>query len=163
MKIPLSLSLDPLFKTAALIRNNSKMSKYSIVLDENEIKLLAASLREIQQNILKQDSQTGKTRIWFQGEEAYFDVFFELQDHEITWFQFTFRGKSLSWDSKNPGWQTGTTNELKVGDVSFYAASKTIENDIEIDWEFVNLVKSIIKIRDQEEIFQKVLLLFNYY
>ncbi|PMB17336.1 hypothetical protein CEN47_26095, partial [Fischerella thermalis CCMEE 5319] len=88
---------------------------------------------------------------------------FELQDHEITWFQFTFRGKSLSWDSKNPGWQTGTTNELKVGDVSFYAASKTIENDIEIDWEFVNLVKSIIQIRDQEEIFQKVLLLFNYY
>ncbi|MER3495165.1 MAG: hypothetical protein C4323_25110 [Mastigocladus sp. ERB_26_2] len=139
------------------------MSKYSIVLDKNEITQLGTSLREIQQNILKQDPQRGITRIWFQGEEPYFDVFFELQDHEITWFQFTLRGKSLSWDSKIPGWQTGTTNELKVGDVSFYAASKTIENDIEIDWEFVNLVKSIIQTREKEEIFQKVLLLFNYY
>ncbi|WP_315790343.1 hypothetical protein [Fischerella sp. JS2] len=138
------------------------MSKYSIVLDKNEITHLGASLREIQPNLLKQDPQRGRTRIWFQGEEPYFDVFFELQDHQITWFQFTLRGKSLSWDSKIPGWQTGTTNELKVSDVSFYAASKTIENDIEIDWEFMNLVKSIIQTRDKEEIFEKVLLLFNY-
>ncbi len=39
------------------------MSKYSIVLDKNEITQLGASLREIQQNILKQDPQRGITRI----------------------------------------------------------------------------------------------------
>ncbi len=131
------------------------------LLDKNEIALLGASLRQIKPNLLKQGQKQGVTRIWFQGAEPYFDVFFELEDNEIVWFQFTLRGKSLSWDSKIPGWQTGNTNEFKIDDVSFYAASKTIENDMETDWQFVNLVKSIIQTRAKEEIFDKVLLLFN--
>jgi hypothetical protein len=99
--------------------------------------------------------------MWFQGEEPYFDVFFELKNDEILWFQFTLRGKSLSWDSRRARFQTGTTNELNYNDVSFYAASKTIENDIQTNWEFVNLVRSILETRSAENIFAKVLKLFD--
>ena len=127
---------------------------------ENEITSLGASLRAIAPNILKQSPQKGIIRIWFQGGEPYFDLFFELNNHEITWFQFTLRGKSLSWSSNNPLFKTGITNELSIDDVSFYAASKTLKNDHDSDKEFINLVKSILQTRPEEEIFVKALALF---
>jgi hypothetical protein len=130
------------------------------IIDQNEIITLGKSLREIQANLLKQNSQEGFKRLWFQGEEPYFDVFFETQNDQITWFQFTLRGKTLSWDNSKSGWQTGVSNELKINDVSFYAASKLIENDTEIDWEFINLVKSILEIQSHEQMFIKALELF---
>lgn len=137
------------------------MSHQNHILNKDEIAALGASLRGIEQKLLKQSQQTGTTRMWFQGEEPYFDVFFELKNDEISWFQFTLRGKSLSWDSKKARLQTGTTNELNYNDVSFYAASKTIENDIQTNWEFINLVKSILQTRAEEKIFAKALALFN--
>lgn len=137
------------------------MPKNNKVSDKNEIALLGASLRQIEQKLLKKGCNEGANRIWFQGDEPYFDVFFELKNDEIVWFQFTLRGKSLSWDSKTTRWQTGITNELKIDDVSFYPASKTIENDIKVDWEFTDLVKSILHSRSSEAIFAKALILFN--
>ena len=134
------------------------MNKY---LDKKEIIFLGASLREIEPKLLKQNDKKNTNRIWFQGSEPYFDVFFELKYHEIIWFQFTLRGQSLSWDSKFKKWQTGITNELKSRDVSFYPASKTIKNAHPIDLDFINLVKSILHIRAEEEIFAKALALFN--
>lgn len=130
------------------------------LLDKNEIADLAKSLRQIEQKIIKQGYKTGSRKIWFQGEEPYFDIFFEVQDEEITWFQFTLRGKCLSWDKKSPVIQTGNTDELKMNDVSFYAASKTIETDNEADVQFVNLVKSILQSRTEEKIFARALELF---
>ncbi|BAY12405.1 hypothetical protein [Calothrix sp. NIES-2098] len=137
------------------------MSQQNHILNKDEIVALGTSLRGIEQKLLKQSQQSGIKRIWFQGEEPYFDVFFELKNDEIIWFQFTLRGKALSWDSRKAKLQTGTTNELHYNDVSFYAASKTIENDIETNWEFVNLVKSILETRATETIFAKALKLFN--
>jgi hypothetical protein len=131
------------------------------VVDENEIASLGASLRAIEQKLLKQGNKAGMNRIWFQGEEPYFDVFLELDNDEIIWFQFTLRGKTLSWDRKKPGWQTGITNEFNINDVSFYAASKTIDNDHKLDEEFINLVKLILQTRAEETIFAKALELFN--
>lgn len=131
------------------------------IIEQDEIINLGKSLRQIQSHLLKQNSKEGVKRFWFQGEEPYFDVFFEAQNNEITWFQFTFRGKTLSWDYQKPGWQTGLSNELKIDDVSFYAASKLIENDTETDWQFIDLVKSILKIKSDEEMFVKVLKLFR--
>jgi hypothetical protein len=130
------------------------------ILTDNEITSLGASLRAIAPKLLKQSSQEGKIRVWFQGGEPYFDIFFELNNHEITWFQFTLRGKSLSWYINKPLFKTGITNELNIDDVSFYAASKTVENDRESDREFINLVKSILQTRPEEEIFVKALALF---
>jgi hypothetical protein len=137
------------------------MNNKNYTLDVNEILLLGKSLRKIEQNILKQNQDKGITKLWFQGEEPEFDVFFEFSDDEISWFQFTLRGKSLSWDKKQPQLQTGNTNELCVNDASFYAATKTIENDNQPDDDFINLVKSIIKTKTEEPVFAKALKLFH--
>lgn len=131
------------------------------ILDKTEIASLSKSLRPIEQKILKQDSPQGTKRIWFQGAEPYFDVFFELKNDQIVWFQFTLRGKSLSWDKKTKKWETGNTNELRVDDISFYPASKTIDNHEKIDCEFINLVNSILEIRAEEPMFALVLALFD--
>ncbi|OKH52032.1 hypothetical protein NIES2101_16345 [Calothrix sp. HK-06] len=137
------------------------MQNSNQVLGRNEIEALGASLHKIEQKLLKKSSQEGIQRIWYQGEEPYFDIFFELQDSEIVWFQFTLRAKSLSWDNKKCELQTGVTNELKMDDVSFYAATKTIEADNKADNNFVELVKAILQTRSGEEIFTKALLLFD--
>jgi hypothetical protein len=137
------------------------MTKNNDVLDKNEIATLGASLRPIEQKLLKQGHKQGVTRIWFQGEEPYFDIFFEFKDNEIIWFQFTLRGKSLSWDKRTPRIQTGNTNEFQVNDVSFYAASKTIEQDNQLDLEFVQLVKLILQTRSEEKLFSQAIALFN--
>jgi hypothetical protein len=131
------------------------------MLDKNEIASLGASLREIAPKLLKPSSQEGTVRIWYQGGEPYFDLILELNhDYEITWFQFTLRGKSLSWCINTPIFKTGITNELNIDDVSFYSASKTVENDSDSDREFIDLVKSILQTRKDEEIFVKALALF---
>ncbi|AUS99078.1 hypothetical protein CLI64_00935 [Nostoc sp. CENA543] len=137
------------------------MFNQKITLSQSEIISLGASLRQIEQKVLKQKLNEGKLKIWFQGEEPYFDVLFELQNNEILWFEFTLRGKSLSWDRRKDKLQTGTTNELSINDASFYAASKTIDNDMQIDWDFIQLVKSILETRADEEIFAKALVLFD--
>ncbi|MBK1986036.1 hypothetical protein A0J48_000460 [Sphaerospermopsis aphanizomenoides BCCUSP55] len=137
------------------------MNYQNHVLDKNEIASLGASLRAIEPKLLKQSSQKGIERIWFQGGEPYFDIFFELNNQEITWFQFTLRGQSLSWCIEQPILKTGITNELNIDDVSFYAASKIVKNDRDRDQEFVNLVKSILQTRPEEAIFIKALVLFK--
>ncbi|MEA5567078.1 hypothetical protein [Anabaena sp. UHCC 0399] len=137
------------------------MQETKLILNPSEILSLGASLRKIEQKLLKQNSSGGKSKIWFQGEEPYFDVFFEFEHTEIVWFQFTLRGKSLSWDDKKQQLQTGMTNELSIYDASFYAASKTVENDIKTDIEFIYLVKSILETRTKEAVFAQALELFN--
>ncbi|MGH1394959.1 MAG: hypothetical protein ACRAVC_13155 [Trichormus sp.] len=137
------------------------MQEQKLILNPQEIASLGASLRKIEQKLLKQKHTEGKQKIWFQGEEPYFDVFFELEHDELIWFQLTLRGKSVSWDRQKQQLQTGMTNELSIYDASFYAASKTIENDIKTDNEFIDLVKSILGTRSEEAIFAKALELFN--
>jgi hypothetical protein len=130
------------------------------LLNKDEIIKLAASLHRIEQRVLKQSSKEGVIRIWYQGEEPYFDIFFDVKDDAIIWFQLTLRGKSLSWDSRGKRFQTGATNELLIDDVSFYAASKTIEADRTVDGEFIEVVKLILQSRSEEAIFSQALLLF---
>lgn len=122
-------------------------------MDQDEITALGASLRRIDQNILT------PRRVWYQGGEPYFDLFVELRDEEIEWFQFTLRGKSLSWNKS--GWQTGITNEGSVNDITFYSASKLIKSDSQPDCTFIELVHSVLKSRADEHIIDKVLALFD--
>jgi hypothetical protein len=131
------------------------------LLNKDEITQLGASLRPIEQRLLKQSSKDGVMRVWYQGEEPYFDIFFDIKDDVIIWFQLTLRGKSLSWDSKRKSFQTGITNELLIDDVSFYAASKTIEADAKADLDFIEVVKLILQSREEEPVFNKALILFD--
>jgi hypothetical protein len=126
-------------------------------LKENEIASLGASLRAIEPKILKPCQNQYARRIWLQGGEPYFDIFLELKNNEIIWFQFTLRGKSLSWQIEDNRLQTGVTHELEIDDVSFHPASKIIDNDYSCDLQFINLVKAILETRANEEIFGKVL------
>lgn len=133
---------------------------YKVNIDADKILLLGKSLRRIEQNIVKQSQDKAITKIWFQGAEPNFDVFFELYYDEISWFQFTLRGKSLSWDKKQSKFQTGNTNELSVNDAG-YSATTIIENDNQRDDDFIYLVKSIIQTKTEEPVFVKALALFE--
>lgn len=126
----------------------------------NEILALGNSLRQINQNLLKKDIHAGTMKIWYQGGEPYFDVFFEIKDDDIIWFQFTLRGKYLVWEKKHPKIKTGTTNELMIDDVSYYPASKLTTSDINPDWDFIKLVRSILQIRPTDKFFAQALTLF---
>ncbi|NJL85076.1 MAG: hypothetical protein HC886_02435 [Leptolyngbyaceae cyanobacterium SM1_1_3] len=131
-------------------------------LDEAAIAALSQSLRKIDPNYLKSGTSPGKTRIWYQGKENYFDVMAEMQDNQIDWFQFTLRGKSLIWNRHHQQLRTGITNELDVPpDVAYYAASKTIKDDQLLNETFIDLVKSILKKRPREPLLQEMLILLN--
>ena len=130
-------------------------------MDQDEIAALGASLRQIDQRLLTPAKEEGNTRVWYQGGEPYFDLFVELRQGKIVWFQFTLRGKSLSWNPNTSGWQTGITNELRTDDVAFYPASKLLESDKQPDWAFIKLAYSILQTRAGEENFDKILALFD--
>lgn len=127
---------------------------------QDEIAALGASLRKIDQKLLT-PAKNGTIRVWYQGGEPYFDVFAELRQQKIEWFQFTLRGQSISWNSRVSGWKTGITNECRGDDITFYSASKLIESDKQPDLAFVQLVCSILETRAGEELFDQMLALFH--
>lgn len=127
---------------------------------QHEIAALGASLRKIDQKLLT-PAKEGTTRVWYQGGEPYFDVFADLSQGQIQWFQFTLRGQSISWNARVSGWKTGITNEYKGDDITFYSASKLIESDNQPDLAFIELVCSILSTRAGEDIFDQILALFQ--
>ena len=141
----------------------NQAAKHGIVkfMDRNEIAALGASLRHIDQRLLTSTQEAGTTRVWYQGGEPYFDMFVELRQEKIAWFQLTLRGRSLSWNPQVSGWQTGGTNEMRTDDLTFYPGSKLIEADKQPDAQFIELAHSILQTRAGEEIFDKVLALFQ--
>ncbi|MEC4985170.1 MAG: hypothetical protein SAJ37_17435 [Oscillatoria sp. PMC 1068.18] len=126
----------------------------------DEIVALGASLRRIDPKILTPENDQQGMRVWYQGGEPYFDLFIEMREDRIEWFQFTLRGKSICWSAKESKWHTGSTNEMEVDDVSFYPASKIVESDRYFDHDLVELVHKIISTRAGEPIFDRILLLF---
>lgn len=132
------------------------------LMDRDEIVALGASLRLIDQRLLTPAQEDGMRRVWYQGGEPYFDIFVELRQGKIEWFQFTLRGQSLSWNPQTSGWQTGRTNEMRTDDITFYPASKVIESDKLADDHFIKVARSILQTRAGEEIFDMVLTLFDY-
>jgi hypothetical protein len=135
------------------------MNKTFCAMNQDEITALGASLRQIDQKLLKQKKDV--ERIWYQGDEPYFDLFFEQQNSEIIWFQFTLRGKSLCWGKENQILHTGKTNEFTPNDITYYAASKLVNFDRQIDWSFIELVEEILKSRKEEVIFKQALAILH--
>lgn len=129
-------------------------------MNKDEIIALGASLQRIDQKLLKPKKQGYILRIWYQGGEPYFDMFLDLLDNDIVWFQFTLRGQCLSWNQKQSCLQTGSTNELVVDDITYYSASKVIKNDSTPDIDFIKLAQAILKTRAGDAMFDKALALF---
>ncbi|MEQ8541195.1 MAG: hypothetical protein RIB93_27530 [Coleofasciculus sp. D1-CHI-01] len=129
-------------------------------MDQDEIKRLGASLRQIDPGILS-PAKEGITKVWYQGGEPYFDVVVELRHGKIEWFQFTLRGKSISWKPVFLGLQTGKTNELQTDDLTFHPASKLIEHNNQKDHKFIEVAGAILQTRADEPIFKQILTLFD--
>lgn len=125
-------------------------------LDESAIAALGASLRRINPGMMKPSNTTQKERVWYQGNEPYFDVTVETVADEMIWFQITLRGKVISW--RSPDYlQTGETDELDVPpEVAYYAASKTIRDGESIDWTFVESIRAILAQQPYEAPLTKV-------
>ncbi|MBF2089674.1 MAG: hypothetical protein IGR80_14470 [Synechococcales cyanobacterium K44_A2020_017] len=129
-------------------------SNWTYAVSPDDIAELGASLRQVKQ-------QLKPGRVWYYGGETYFDVLFDVQDGDIQWFQFTLRGRSLTWDRKGNLIRTGNTNELDATQALEYPASKLIQDDSQADTDFIALVQSILATRPQEAIFQQVLNLLS--
>lgn len=140
---------------------SSRNRKLEASMNQDEIVALGASLHRIDCKLLKPEKEFGHQRLWYQGDEPYFDLFFEVKNNEIIWFQLTFRGKSVSWSCESSALQTGITNELTTDDVSYYSASKLINSDSIPDREFIEFARAILKSRTEESIFKKALALFD--
>jgi len=124
-----------------------------IVTDQQRIRELAKSLYWVRTK--------EPERIWFQGKDVYFDVFFKVENEEIVWFQFTWQGNVVSWDKNEPALKTGITNEMNCDD-RLYPASKTVNFDLSPNQEFLGFVQAIVKICAIEQpIFAKALKLFS--
>lgn len=131
-------------------------------MEQKEINTLGASLRRINQRLLKARSNEKEiVKVWYQGGEPYFDLFVELQDQQVKWLQFTLRGRSMWWNEQLRRWETGRTNEMQNDENSFHPASAIIEPDPEANVPFVKLTQEILSTRAGEEIFDQMLCLFE--
>lgn len=131
-------------------------------MNQDEIIALGNSLRRISQKLLRTNQDNHITRVWYQGGEPYFDVFFDLQDDRVIWFQFTLRGQSLTWHKSQSGLETGCTHEVNT-DATKYPASKLIETDNTTNCDFLKVATGIMKTRIDETPFEQAVdILTNY-
>lgn len=120
-------------------------------INQSELEALGASLRLINTDLMKPAEAHPQTRrIWYQGQEPYFDLTVEVSAADLTWFQITLRGKVLS--CKPPySLYTGETDELDVPpEVAYYAASKTIRDGAAINWELVQMMTTMLSYRTDD-------------
>ncbi|MCD8486310.1 MAG: hypothetical protein LRZ84_06075 [Desertifilum sp.] len=129
-------------------------------MNTDEIQTLGASLRRISQKLLKKDSASQIFRVWYQGGEPYFDIFFDLHGEDILWFQFTLRGQSITWEKNKPGLETGFTHENQI-EAAKYPASKLIETENRADCQFIQLACAILQTRTDEAPFVKAIALLE--
>jgi hypothetical protein len=111
-----------------------------------DIANLGQSLRQINPAWTHPSNLTTGERIWYQGQEPYFDIVLEIQGDTISWVQFTLRGQVLSWQAKTNRITTGETEELDIPPpVAFHAASRWIRSGDRFNVDFVKLAITILK------------------
>jgi hypothetical protein len=126
-------------------------------LTAEDIQSLGKSLRKIDPSWTQNKLEEGLTRIWYQGQEFYFDLMFEIQGEAISWFQFTLRGRVLSWKASSNRVETGETEETdSPAVVSYYPASKGIRNESRVDTSLVNLAKAILRSRPDDPLLTRM-------
>jgi hypothetical protein len=81
---------------------------------------LAETLRPVTYGMRQEPD--GTHRLWYQGRERYFDVFFLLKDQRLSWAQFSLRGLVLSFDVSKRFLSVDQTDEMEQ---TAYAVSAT--------------------------------------
>jgi hypothetical protein len=122
--------------------------------DFSEAQTLGDSLRQVKQHL-----KPG--RVWYYGQETYFDLLFDLEEQSINWFQLTLRGRSLTWSRRGNTIHTGYTNELELTPALEYPASKIIQEQQHADPDFIEFVKRILSTRPNETLFCQMLSILN--
>ncbi len=126
-------------------------------LEDHEIKRLAQSLRRIRQPT-RPNSSTGMTKIWYQGNEPYFDLTVEIQDDgAIATLLLTLKGNFLAWNERSHRFSTGCTSQLDTPGVSYHAASTIMNQFNETNLTvFRQLQSLLLAIPPSDEIIQQV-------
>ena len=146
--IPLLLTLT---LTVAHSDFDSNTFDWIQCLKPEDIQALGQSLRKIDPTWTQHNAQAGVERVWYQGREFYFDLMFEIKAEAITWFQFTLRGRVLSWKASSNRIETGETEETDTpAVVSYYAASKGIRSGARVDTALLALAKNILRSRPDD-------------
>ncbi|MGP1382761.1 MAG: hypothetical protein ACTS2F_04325 [Thainema sp.] len=115
-----------------------------IPLEDSEIKQLARSLRRIHQPT-RSSASTGTTKIWYQGNEPYFDLTVEVKtDGEIAALLLTLKGYFLAWNCQNRKFSTGCTSETDIPGVSYYAASTVMNQFNEVNVTVLQQLQSLL-------------------
>ncbi|NJL46390.1 MAG: hypothetical protein HC929_01295 [Leptolyngbyaceae cyanobacterium SM2_5_2] len=125
-------------------------------LTATDIAQLGESLRQIDPAWANQPGSLGEQRVWYQGQEPYFDLMIERQGETISWLQLTLRGQALSWQATTNRITTGETEELDMPPlVSYYAASKGIRLESNFDADFVKLAIAILQTRPEDALLSR--------
>lgn len=113
---------------------------------------LAATLTQVNPRLIRRRT-AGWRRIWYRGDEPYFDVFFDVDEHDaLRWFQLTLRGKYLEWNAQGGRLETGITNERQI-DPQPHAAVKLARPGSTVDRALAATVLEILAFRSVEPIF----------
>jgi hypothetical protein len=123
---------------------------------KKDIGLLAASLRRIDPRLLKRDPSGESQSIWFQGGEPYFDVYFNVVEGRVSWFQLTLRSRAVTWSRATGRVTTGRTNELGPDTSTIYPGSKTIRDDETPNRGFIAFARAILAARADEPLFHEL-------
>lgn len=133
------------------------MDSWPAQVSDDDIAELGNSLRRIDGKWMKSGEVPSGERIWYQGQEAYFNLVVETDDLGIHWFQLTLRGKVLFWHRERKRIQTGETEELDVPPtLAYYAASKTIRDGAQVDEDFVVLGTKILRTRKDDSLLASI-------
>jgi hypothetical protein len=118
---------------------------YHCVMRADEVTTLGESLRRIDGRLLKPAPNARGRRLWFQGNEPYFDVTLEIDDDGVMhWLELTLRGHSLTLDVERGELKTGITNELEIAE-SLFPASKTMTPDVDVRRVFVERMIALLE------------------
>jgi len=120
------------------------------LVSQEEIIRLAATLRAVNPAFLRKSP--GRSRRWYQGGEAYFEIFADLDDDgRLCWFQLTFRGRSLTWDQRRDRLVTGRTDELDSRPVH-HPASPLLALTDDLDDPLVDFARRLLECRPDDEV-----------
>ncbi|MEO1172410.1 MAG: hypothetical protein AAFX94_10205, partial [Myxococcota bacterium] len=114
----------------------------------DEVAELAYSLRLVHPRFVRR-RPAGWRRYWYRGQESYFDVFIDVDEEDrdqVRWFQFSYRGRFVTWDGSKDAVSTGLTNEFSAEQMAF-SSSKLLTLHSEGDGGFIGLVLDVLQHR----------------
>ncbi len=97
--------------------------------------------------------EDGIKRLWFQGRERYFDVFFEIREQRLTWAQLSFRGLVLTFEGKTRALRVDETDEMQTSSYALSASRTLRPLPSEIATRFTRIAMAMVAARHEDPFF----------